>query len=172
MLHRIVPNTPEKALEAYQQAVTLQDWDKCWTLLSKDVQDIWNARAEDFTRSFRKLTDGPDRRTAEEELRRMGYAPSQARDVTGRMLMIGTCRRDFAVDPDSFLAFAGAARLGHQQMGRYALVDFRMTGHQQPMHIRTRRSGVLWYLTLPPPSVIPGLAGGAEPSPPPPASNP
>jgi hypothetical protein len=163
IIHKVIPDTPEKALQSYQEAVALQDWDKCWLLLHKRSQDAWDARAAGIRKTFATLPEDSEAfKKANQEISDMGYALFQGRAMTGRMLMVGTCRREFATDADTFRAFAKAERRGYQQMGRNALVDFHPVGQEQTGHVMTVRLGVLWYLRLSPPNVCPSVFAAPE----------
>jgi len=160
---KVVPKTPEKAVQAYQQAVARQDWATCWTLLYSTTQKEWNVQAAEYRKRFNALADGPEARQAEAELSRMGYFPAQGREMTGERLMTGTCRLLQKDSPDGFRAFAEAVVDGHQEMGRTSLVAVRFDRQSNAAHVLTRRSGVLYYLIIPAPNVLPGAPAPPRP---------
>jgi len=167
MMKRIVPRTPVKCVQAYQHAVAFHDWEKCWALLSKSSQDSWKARAKDFQRAYSDTAHRDEIARMTRELADMGYTPTQGHEITGPMLMVGTCKTQFKANPDGFRAFAEAKCTDYKQMERSALIDVRLEGQSSPQHAMAEQHGFLWHLLLPYPNVIPTTPA---PSPPPPAN--
>ena len=150
-VRKIVPTTPEKAVQAYQRAMGNQDWDGCWALLHGRTQQTYRDRASEFLQTLGTTRDGPDLRALERRLADMGLTLREARRMTGKMLMTGLLRSQFKNDPEGFGAFVEAECLDHQQMGRQAVVSLRVRGLLQPRQVMTRRYGVLWYVYEEPP---------------------
>ncbi len=147
-VERIVPTSPEKAVLAYQRALGHRDWEKCWALLSKPTKQDYRTRAAEFRDTLVDLVDGPQTIQAEETLRDMGYTLAEARRMTGKMMMIGLQRKQLKNNPDEYRAFVDAAYVSHQQVGRTAVVQIRMSGHERPGRVMTVRYGVLWYIVV------------------------
>ena len=142
----IVPTTPEKAVQAYQRAMGHHNWDGCWKLLHGQTRKAYGDRAAEFVKRFNETPDGPERVKVELRLVDMGLTLNEARLMDGQMLMTGLLRSRLKNDPDGFQSFVDAECLGHQQMGRQAVVSIRVPGLLQPRQVMVRRYGVRYYI--------------------------
>ena len=160
-IEKVVPTSPRKAVLAYQQALGYRDWGKCWALLSKPTKQVYHARAAEFRETLVDLIDGPQTIQAEEALRDTGHTLAEARHMTGKMMMIGMHRKQLKNNPEEYRAFVEAVYVSHQQMGRVAVVQIRMRGHEHPKPVMTASPGALWYIVVGRPNpgsvVRPGL---------------
>jgi len=129
-----------------------QDWDGCWKLLHGRTQRAYRDRAAEFVKTLAGMTDGEDLRALERRLADMGLGLRQARRMTGQMLMTGLLRSQLKNDPEGFASFVEAEPLGHQQMGRQAVVSIRVRGVLQPRQVMARRYGALWHIYEEPPA--------------------